>query len=97
MESTASRPAVDLNAKSTHPGIALGLAILSVPGSTMAWDLFDGAGFLIGMPLAVAAIVLALPARREGNSTGQATAAIAIAGAMIAMTVIWTLVSVISG
>jgi hypothetical protein len=97
MESTSSRPAVDLDARQTHPGLSLALAILSVPGSTMAWDLFDGAGFVIGLPLAVAAIVLAAPARREGDRNGLATAAIAIAGAMIAMTVVWTLVSVISG
>jgi hypothetical protein len=96
MESTTSRPGIDLNAKATYPGVALALAILSVPGSTVVWDLFDGAGFVIGCPLAVAAIILALPARREGNSTTMATVAIVIAGAMLAMTVVWTLVSLVS-
>jgi UDP-N-acetylmuramyl pentapeptide phosphotransferase/UDP-N-acetylglucosamine-1-phosphate transferase len=96
MESTAPR-GVDLSARTTHPVLALILAILSIPGSTMAWDLFDGAGFVIGVPLAIAAIVLAVQARAVGNETGKATAAIVIAGAMLAMTAVWTLVSVISG
>ncbi len=96
MESTTSRPGIDLDARATYPGIALTLAILSVPGSTLAWDLFDGAGFVIGCPLAIAAIALALPARRDGNGTGMATAAMVIAAAMLAMTAVWTLVSAVS-
>ncbi len=96
MESTASR-GVDLSARTTHPVAALILAILSVPGSTMAWDLFDGAGFVIGVPLAVAAVVLGVQARNEGNETGKATAAVVIAGLMLTMTLIWTAVSLISG
>jgi hypothetical protein len=96
MESTASR-GVDLSARTTRPGLALVLAILSVPGSTVAWDLFDGAGFVIGLPLAIAALVLGFQARNEGNETGKATAAIVIAGAMLVMTVVWTLVSAVSG
>jgi len=96
MESTASR-GVDLSARNTHPALALILAFLSVPGSTMAWDLFDGAGFVIGCPLAVAAVILGVQARRAGNDTGKATAAIVIAGAMLAMTLVWTVVSLIGG
>jgi hypothetical protein len=96
MESTASR-GVDLSARATHPVLALVLAILSVPGSTMAWDLFDGAGFVIGLPLAVAGVVLGVQARNAGNQTGKATAAIVIAGAMLALTITWTVVSLITG
>lgn len=94
MESS-TRTGIDLAAQRTHPGLALILAILSVPGSTLAWDLFDGAGFAIGMPLAIAAIALGVQARRASqNGRGQATAAIVLAGAMVALTVIWTLTSV---
>jgi hypothetical protein len=93
MESSTST-GIDLAARRTYPGLALILAILSVPGSTVAWDLFDGAGFAIGMPLAIVAIVLGVQARsasRDGR--GLATAAIVIAGAMVALTVVWTLAS----
>jgi hypothetical protein len=77
----------------TH--LALILAILCVPGSTVAWDLFDRAGFAIGMPLAIAAIILGVQARRASQSgRGLATAAIVLAGAMVALTVVWTLASV---
>jgi hypothetical protein len=94
MESSTARTGVDLAAPRTYPGLALILALLSVPGSTLAWDLFDGAGFVIGMPLAIAAIVLGVRARRGSQSGhGQATAAIVIAGAMVALTVIWTIAS----
>ena len=93
MESS-TRTGIDLAAQRTYPGLALILSILSVPGSTVAWDLFDGAGFAIGMPLAIAAIVLGVQARRAQNGRGQATAAIVIAGAMVALTVVWTLASV---
>ena len=57
MESTAKRPAVDVGPQRARPGLALLLAVLSVPGSTIAWDLPAG-GLWIGLPLAVAAIVL---------------------------------------
>jgi uncharacterized membrane protein len=93
MESS-TRSGIDLAAQRTYPGLALILAILSVPGSTVAWDLFDGAGFAIGMPLAIVAIVLGVRARRASqNGRRQATAAIVIAGAMVALTVVWTLAS----
>jgi UDP-N-acetylmuramyl pentapeptide phosphotransferase/UDP-N-acetylglucosamine-1-phosphate transferase len=94
MESSTARTGVDLAADRTYPLLALVLAILSVPGSTLAWDLFDGAGFVIGMPLAIAAIVLGVQARRRSQKgRGQATAAIVIAAAMVALTVVWTIAS----
>ena len=98
MESTASRTGVDLDARPAHPVLALVLAILSVPGSTMAWDLWEnGGGFVIGLPLAIAAVVLGVQARRRSSEgRGMATAAIVIGGAMIAMMVIWTAVEVLS-
>jgi hypothetical protein len=75
--------------------IALFLALLSVPGSTIAFDLPAG-GYWIGLPLAVAAIVLAVRARRQLAGSGIAVAAIVIAGLMIAQMAVWTLVSVVS-
>src|SRR4051794_10982672 len=52
MESTA-RPSIDIAADRPLPGLALLLAVLSVPGSTIAWDLPWG-GLWIGLPLGVA-------------------------------------------
>ena len=77
--------------------MALALALLSVPGSTLAFDLFDGGGFVIGIPLAVAAIVLGVQARQRSQAgRGTATAAVVIAGLMLAQMAIWTLVSTLS-
>jgi hypothetical protein len=94
MESTARTPGIDLARKAARPGLALILALLSLPGSTIAWDLFDGAGFVIGLPLAVAAIVLGVQARqRSDQGRGMATAAIVIGGLMVAQMAVWTIVS----
>ena len=70
------------------------MALLSIPGSTIAWDLFDGAGFLIGLPLAIAAIVLGVQARqRSETGRGKATAAIVIGGLVLLQMAIWTALS----
>jgi hypothetical protein len=98
MESTVSRPAVDVGTSRPRPGLALVLSLLAIPGSTLAWDLPAG-GLWIGLPLAIAALVIGLRARRElagGRGTGMATAAIIIAGLCIAQMVVWTLASVLS-
>ena len=96
MESTTSRSGIDLARQTAHPGVALVLALLSIPGSTVAWDLFDGAGFVFGLPLAIAAIVLGVQARqRSETGRGMATAAIVIAGLMLAQMAVITLVSVL--
>jgi hypothetical protein len=83
MQTSAQRPAVDIAPRTTRPGLALLLALLSVPGSTIAWDLPAG-GLWIGLPLAVAAIVLGLRARREGAGRRMATAAIVIGALALA-------------
>jgi hypothetical protein len=94
MESTTTTGGIDLMSKAAHPGLALVLALLSIPGSTIAWDLFDGAGFVIGLPLAAAAIVLGVQARQRSNAgRGIAAAAIAIGGLMIAQMAVWTIAS----
>ena len=93
--STEHSPAIDVGPKQHHAVIAFVLALLSVPGSTLAWDLPLG-GLCIGLPLAVVAIALGLRARRAGQGTGLATAAIVIAGLMIAQMAVWTVVSLVS-
>jgi hypothetical protein len=94
MSSQQSRPAIDLAPEAPpRPTLALILALLAVPGSTVAWELPLG-GLWIGLPLAVAAIVLGLRARREGAGKGRATAAVVLAGLCIAQMVVWTAVSV---
>jgi hypothetical protein len=98
MENVVDRPSVDLAPQRSRPGLALVLALLAVPGSTIAWDLPAG-GLWIGLPLAVAAIVLGLRARRElagGSGSVMATVAIGIAGLMIAMMAVWFVVEAAS-
>ena len=75
MESTVQRPAVDVGPRRAKPGLALLLAVLSVPGSTLAWDLPAG-GLWIGLPLAIAAIVVGIRARREPAGEGVSRMAI---------------------
>jgi hypothetical protein len=92
MESSVHRPAVDVSPDRPRPGIALVLALLSVPGSTLAWDLPAG-GLWIGLPLGVAAIVVGIRTRRElagRRGTGLATAAIVIAALAIGSMVVFT-------
>jgi hypothetical protein len=91
MASTAR--GIDLSARPARPVLALVLALLSVPGSTLTWDTLPGGGYLFGAPLAVAAIVLGVQARRRAE-TGRsaALAAIVIGIAMLAMMFTWGLV-----
>jgi len=93
MSTTVSRSAVDLGEQRARPGLALALALLAIPGSTVAWDL-PGGGFVFGLPLAIAAVVLGVQARKRSQSgRGKALAAILIAGAMLAMMVLWIVAS----
>lgn len=98
MESTVTRPAVDIAPERSRPGLALILALLSVPGSTIAWALPAG-GLWIGLPLGAAAIALGIGARRRldgGSGSVMATAAIAIAALAIGQMVVYTVVSGLS-
>jgi hypothetical protein len=98
MESSVTRPSIEIGPSSSRPRLALVLALLAVPGSTVAWGLPAG-GLWIGLPLAVAAIVLGLRARHElaGRSgTRMATAAVVIAGLMVAMMAVWFVVEGVS-
>jgi len=89
MESTVKRPAVDVGPRRAKPGLALLLAVLSIPGSTLAWDLPAG-GLWIGLPLAIVAIVLGIRARRE--VAGEARSRIAIVAIVIAVLAIGQMV-----
>jgi hypothetical protein len=82
---------VELDRTGDRSILALVLAVLSVPGSIVTWDVLPGGGFVWGAPLAVAAVGLGLASLRANR--GRAIAAVVIAGAMIAMMVIWTIAS----
>jgi uncharacterized membrane protein len=86
MSTHTARPAVDLApTKQARPRLALALALLAVPGVTIAWDLPHG-GFYIGVPLAAAAIVVGLQARaRLSEAKGRIMATIAVAIAALAI------------
>ena len=47
-----------------RPGLALALALISIPGVTIAWDIGAVAGFA-GTAIGIAAIVLGLQARNR--------------------------------
>jgi hypothetical protein len=68
-------------------GLAVSLAVLGVPGVTLAWDLPKG-GYWIGIPLAVAAIVVG--ARARGAAPRLATAALVVGAVEILFTATWT-------
>ena len=90
MTSTAS--SIDLSARPARPVLALVFGLLSVPGSTLTWDTLPGGGFVFGFPLAIAAIVLGVQARRRAETgRGKALAAILIGGAMVAMMTVWAI------
>jgi hypothetical protein len=97
MHSTLNRPAVDVGPRRARPGLALALALLAIPGSTIAWDLPAG-GLWIGLPLGLAAMVLGIRARRElaGEAGSRmAIAAIVLAALTIGQMVVWMVVSVL--
>ncbi len=86
MSTHTARTAIDLApTKRARPGLALALAVLAVPGVTIAWDLPHG-GFYTGVPLAVAASVIGLQSRaRLSAGKGRVMATIAVAIAALAL------------
>lgn len=95
MATTLTRPAVDVGPPQARPGLALVLGLLSLPGSTIAWELPLG-GLWIGLPLGIAAIVLGIRARRGSTGTRMATVAIVLAGLAITQMAIFSAVSAVS-
>lgn len=93
--STLNRPAVDVGPPQARPGLALALALLAIPGTTIAWDLPAG-GLWLGLPLATAALVFGIRARRQRVGAGMGTAAIVIAALAIAQMVVYAAVSALS-
>jgi hypothetical protein len=90
---TIQRAAVDVAPRTARPGLALLLSVLAIPGSTLAWDLPAG-GLWIGLPLGVAAIVVATQARRQladGAGHRIATAALVIAALAIGQMAVYSL------
>ena len=79
------------------PHLALALAILSLPGSMLPWDWFTAGGIVIGVPLALAGLVLGLRARRDPTATTagrcMGTAAAAVAVAVLLIPVVWIIAS----
>jgi hypothetical protein len=64
------------------PGLALALALISIPGVTIAWDIGVAVG-LVGTAIGVTAVVLGLQSRARlsgAKGTTMATAAVVIAG-----------------
>ena len=85
METAVKRPGFDVGLRRPSPRLALALGVLSIPGSTIAWDLPAG-GLWIGLPLGIAAIVLGIRARRElANRAGSRMAIAAIVLAVLAL------------
>lgn len=79
MATRTARPAVELAPQSrARPGLALALALLSVPGVTVAWDI-GAIGGPIGVAVAIAAVVVGLQARsRLAGAKGTLMANVAI-------------------
>ena len=86
MSTHAARPPVDLAPDApARPGLALALALISIPGTTIAWDLSGIAGFA-GTGVGIAAIVLGLQARsRLAGAAGTRMATVAVAVATLAV------------
>jgi hypothetical protein len=95
VNSTLNRPAVDLAADRPRPGLALLLALLSVPGSTIAWELPAG-GLWVGLPLGIAAIVFGIRARRQRVGTAMATVAVAVGALAVGQMAVYVLASALS-
>ena len=89
MSTRTARPAIELAPTATaRPRLALALALLSVPGVLLTWDLVPGGGFVTGVPLAIAALLLATQARKRlagAPGTRMATSAAVIASLALAV------------
>ena len=95
MTTRTARPAIDLAPQPTaRPGLALGLALLSIPGVTIAWDLGTVAG-IIGVAVGIAAVVVGLQARAGlagAAGTRMANVAIGIAALGLLSVLVFLLV-----
>jgi hypothetical protein len=92
MQSAAATSTTTVTVDRARPGLALALALLSLPGSTLTWYVIPLGGLLIGLPLALAAILLGARARRDGGGARTAAAAIAIAAFAIIQMAVYYLI-----
>ena len=96
MSAQPARHSVDLDPPAQpRPRLALALALLSVPGVTIAWDLLPAGGFYTGVPLGIAAVVIGLQARRllAGEAgTKMATTAVGLGALAVLSVVFFTIV-----
>jgi hypothetical protein len=95
MSARSVRPAIDLDPPApARPALALVLALLSVPGVLLTWDVVPGGGFTTGVPLGIAAIIVGLQARaRLSGAAGTriALSAIVVAGLALASVAFFTI------
>jgi hypothetical protein len=95
MSTHTAGPAVDLAPGApARPRLALALALLSVPGVTITWDLSGIAGFA-GTGVGIAAVVLGLQARSRlagDRGTRMATVAVAVAALAVLSVVVFLIV-----
>ena len=70
--------------------LALALGLFAVPGSTVAWEYVPAGGFVIGLPLALGAIVLGYRAQRSGSGTWMTITGMALGAVCIAFMAAWT-------
>ncbi len=94
MSTHSANAPIDLApANPPRPTLALILGVLAIPGSTVAWDLPMG-GLYIGLPLALAAILVGHRARQHGTGKGRATVGMILGALCIAQMIVWTAVSI---
>lgn len=95
MSAHPTRPSVDLAPPPpARPRLALAMALLSIPGVTIAWDIAPGGGFTTGVPLGIVAIVIGQQARaRLDGAKGRrmALSAIMIGTLAVLSVVLFTL------
>jgi tetrahydromethanopterin S-methyltransferase subunit C len=95
MKGVSAQPKIGAAGRRSLARPAFGLALLSMPGSTIAWWL-PGGGFVFGFPPAIAAVVLGVQALRRGEpGRGKALTAIAIASVMLTLMAVWLIVETI--
>jgi len=96
MSAHSARQTIDLDPPApARPKLALALALLSVPGVTIAWDIAPGGGFTTGVPLGIAAIVLGLQARARldgASGTKMALSAVGV-GSLAVLSVVFFMIA----
>lgn len=95
MSTQSTRTVIDLDPPApARPGVALALALLTVPGVLITWDVVPGGGFTTGVPLGIAAIVIGLQARARLNGakgTKMAQSAIGVASLAVLSVAFFTI------